>query len=57
MTGSIRDGVQMHAFSSQANRDFLPTGFELRSVALAAEPQRWVPLSRSECLLVAMTLR
>jgi hypothetical protein len=57
MTGVDRDSVQTHAFNGQANRDFLPSGLELRSVALPSEPKRWVPLSRGECLLLAMALR
>jgi hypothetical protein len=57
MTGAAMDGVQTHAFSGQANHDFLPGRLELRSVALLAEPKPWVPLSRGQCLLLAMTLR
>jgi hypothetical protein len=57
MTGTALDGIRTHALTGQPNRDFLPGGFELRSVALPTEPERWVLLSRGECLLLAMTLR
>ena len=57
MTGATRGGVQMHAPRGQTDRDFLPGGFELRSSAPLAEPNRWVPLSRGECLLLALTLQ
>jgi hypothetical protein len=56
MMGAAR-GAQMHASTGQANRDFLPDGLELRAVALPAEPKPWVPLSRGECLLLALMLR
>ncbi len=57
MTEAVRGGVQMHALSGHPNRDFLPGGFELCGVALPTEPKAWVPLSRGECLLLAMALR
>ena len=57
MTGVALDGVRTHVLTGQPNRDFLPGGFELRSVALASEPKPWVPLSRGQCLLLAMALR
>lgn len=57
MTEAARDGVQTHASSGQASRDFLPGGLELRGAVLPAEPKPWVPLSGGECLLLAMTLR
>ncbi len=57
MIGAAEDGALTHASSGQATRDFLPGGFKLRSVTLLTEPKPWMPLSRGECLLLAMTLR
>ena len=57
MTEAALDGVWTHVLTGQPNRDFLPGGFELRSVALPSEPKPWVPLSRGECLLLEMALR
>jgi hypothetical protein len=57
MTGAAIDDAQTHAPRGLGNRDFLPSGFELPSRGPLTEPKRWVPLSRGECLFLALTLR
>jgi hypothetical protein len=57
MTGAATGDAQTYALCGPANRDFLPSGLELRSVMLPAEPKPWVPLSRGKCLQFAMMLR
>ena len=56
MKSAAAEGVPPHTQPPLGRADFLPAGSELREPPMPIEPQPWTPLSRVECLRLALLL-
>lgn len=56
MKSAVAEGVPPHTQRPLGHADFLPASPEPRLPSMPVEPQPWTPLSRVECLRLALLL-